>query len=386
MIRSFSRSCMKVIKGRLSKISRSGLASVTFAILALMSCLFGNGLAAAGEMGDIQYLLQGDGGRVDWSDANQLLALDRAGEDEYFKIWTMDQNGDRLECLTCNHPLLPQKHHGNPAWHPTGKYIVFQAVDPDLGGIFSDTPIHKIFTNPGAGVQNNLWIMTEDASRVWQITRLGSNEGVLHPHFSPDGSKLIWAQRINNEEWIGRWVIKLASFSADGNEIRISDIRTLRPGRLLFYETHGFSPDGSSIIFTGMASGGNATGFDIYTYNLQTRALKRLTDPRLKQWDEHAHFTADGEKIIWMSSMGIPQRSRDINQLNVKTDYWMMNADGSEKKRITFFNEPVEGEPIASRVIASDLTISGDGRYMFGYIQDPGTLTRPGSDIRLQLQ
>ncbi len=333
---------------------------------------------------DVQYLLHGDGGRLDWNDQSQQLVLDRPSASGYARLWTMDGDGQSLQCISCSNRRLPLKHHGNPAWHPGGKYIVFQAVDAELGGPLAKSSMHRLFTSPGSGVQNNIWIMTADGVRVWQITRLGKNEGVLHPHFSPDGTKLVWAQRISNEGGIGRWSIKLANFSVSGSEIAVSGIADLTPGQFLFYETHGFSPDGKSIIFTGMPPKGTCADFDIYTYNLETDSLKCLTNPSQRQWDEHAHFTPDGRHIVWMSSMGSGQSPAKMNQFQVKTDYWIMNADGTNKKQISFFNSP-KAFSKQKRVICSDLAISGDGKYLFGYVQDPGTMTRPGSVVRLTI-
>lgn len=342
--------------------------------------------AAASASPEVTYLLRGDGGRVDCCDAGRSLALDRAGPQGFFRVWTMSPDGANLKCLTCDHPQLPDKHHGNPAWHPSGRYIVFQAADPDLAGPMGKSTLHKIYTNPGAGVQNNVWIMSRDASRLWQVTRLGREEGILHPHFSADGSRMIWAQRVSNEGGIGRWVMKLASFAEVGDDVAVNVIATLTPGSMLFYETHGFSPDGESILFTGMPAGGGGADFDIYTYHLRTAALRQLTDEKLRQWDEHAHFTPDGRHIVWMSSMGSPQPPSRLNQLQLKTDFWIMNADGSDKRQLTFFNHPRSGVAPKHRVIAGDLSISRDGKHLFGYLQDPGTLTRPGSVIRLELR
>lgn len=81
-----------------------------------------------------------------------------------------------------------------------------------------------------------------------------------------------------------------------------------------------------------MPSHGLCADFDIYTYDLNSKALTCLTDPKLRQWDEHAHFTPDGKQIVWMSSMGSPQAPAKLNQITVKTDFWIMNADGTNKR------------------------------------------------------
>jgi Tol biopolymer transport system component len=357
--------------------------------LAIAALIFSISAIPAALAEDVQYLLHGDGGRLDWSESNQMLVLDRVDASGFARIWIMDKNGGGLRCLSCDTAGLPQEHHGNPTWHPGGKYIVFQATDPKLANrAMARTPMYKLYTSPGAGVNNNIWILTSDGKRAWQITKLKKPEGVLHPHFSPDGSKLLWAQRLNNEGGIGRWEIKLADFSEQNGDPVVNNITTLTPGNLLWYETHGFSPDSQSIIFTGMPSdgkGANGGDFDIYTYNLKTRELKCLTDRNLKQWDEHAHFTPDGKRIVWMSSMGNPQAAWRLNQITVKTDFWIMNADGTNKHQISFFNDPPGKWSKKKRVIASDLSIAGDGSCFYGYIQDPGTMARPGSVVRLPL-
>ena len=104
-------------------------------------------------------LVNEKGGRVDWGPQG-LIAFDQQGDDEWFDVWTMKPDGAEKKCLTCggNHPKL---HNGNPAWHPSGKFIVFQSLDeripqPFWGGIY------KLYTGPGAGVNNNIWIMTSD--------------------------------------------------------------------------------------------------------------------------------------------------------------------------------------------------------------------------------
>ncbi len=347
------------------------------------------GASAPAFAEEARYLLHGDGGRVDWSETKQMLVLDRIGAKGFARIWTMDKTGNNLRCLSCDSAALPEEHHGNPAWHPSGKYIVFQVTDPKVANrAMSKTKLYRLYTSPGAGTNNNIWIMTSDGKRVWQITKIKKSEGVLHPHFSPDGSKLLWAQRLNNEKGIGRWAIKLADFSDQSGEVVVSNITTLTPGNMLWYETHGFAPGGDSIIFTGMPTvgkGANGADFDIYTYNIKTTELKCLTDKSLKQWDEHAHFTPDGKRIVWMSSMGNPQPAWRLNQFSVKTDFWIMNADGTNKQQISFFNAPTGKRSKHKRVIASDLSISGDSGLLYGYIQDPGTMTRPGSVVRLLL-
>src|SRR4051794_246063 len=122
------------------------------------------------------------GGRVDWSGTTNRIAFDRLDAGGYYRVYTMRPDGSDQRCLTCSTPVpLPRRHQGNPAWHPSGAYLVIQAEKASHWGItFSATP--------GLGYYNDLWVVSVDGLRAWQITNVsGRNQGVLHPHFSNDG-------------------------------------------------------------------------------------------------------------------------------------------------------------------------------------------------------
>ncbi len=88
-----------------------------------------------------------DGGRLDWSARLNLIAFDRMGRDGYFDVYTMTPEGKQVTCVTCDKPELPNKQIGNPAWHPSGDFIVFQAqntfIRRPLAGLptISPTPV-----------------------------------------------------------------------------------------------------------------------------------------------------------------------------------------------------------------------------------------------------
>ena len=63
------------------------------------------------------------------------------------------------ECITDNIDKFASKHNGNPTWHPSGKWIIFQSVDVDLIPPSIPKSEIRILTGPGAGWLNNLWIM-----------------------------------------------------------------------------------------------------------------------------------------------------------------------------------------------------------------------------------
>lgn len=328
--------------------------------------------AQAKEPSEVQWLIRNKGGRVDWGPSYKI-AYDAPGKDGYTDVWVMNEDGSERRCLTSGHTKIPQLHTGNPAWHPSGKLIAFQALDPQIKGPLAGTAAYRLYTGPGAGFHNDIWVMTDDAANVWRLTTLGRGKGALHPHFSPDGKWLVWAEMTSAKpRGFGTWEIVLASFQYDGQNVRLGTTRRLRPGDELFYETHGFSTDSSHLIFSAVPRGKGEEAMDIFVCDLKGKNLKRLTSRNQNQWDEHAHFSPDGRHIVWMSSSGNGLRTQDMNNLKVKTDCWQMDLDGRNKTRLTTFNLKDTPHYLPGRNIASDLSFAPDGRRFVLYLQDKG--------------
>jgi Tol biopolymer transport system component len=212
--------------------------------------------------------------------------------------------------------------------------------------------------------------MDKNGRRFWQLTTVTPRVGgVLHPQFSPAGDKLLWSERVSTKgplgSW-GEWALRVADFRITANGVRIENERLLQPGvQQRMYESHGFSPDGEQILFSGnLDRGQDETGADIYLFNLRTNKLTNLTQT-LTEWDEHAHFSPDGRTILWMSSKDLPHWRKAGEVL---TDYWLMNADGSNKRRITYFNTQGHDEYTAGGLSAADAAWSPDGTRIAGYL------------------
>ncbi len=312
----------------------------------------------------ISTIIDDVGGRVDWSHANDLIAFGMIGEDEFYDLWTMNSDASNKTCLTCDRDDVPQLHNGQPAWHPDGERIVFQAQDPDLGSVRGN------LGQGGAGVNNNLWLTDRAGAEFHQLTQIEKSEAILHPHFSPDGSRLFWAER--EKKFIGgEWVFKVADFSFDGDGIpRLTNETVFRPDgkRSTFYESHEFTLDGTSVLFSSDA--GRENGFydlDIWSMDIASQELKRLTDSE-SVWDEHAILSPSGRKIVWVSSEGYNWERRKVKTL--KTDFWIMNSDGSDKQQLTHFNESGFPESISdASVIAADSSWNRDGTKLVAHIK-----------------
>ncbi len=301
------------------------------------------------------------GGRVDWSAPNKPVAFDKEVGKNHYEVFTMNPDGSAEQCVTCNNISLAHLSNGNPAWNPNGKWIAFQMVKATAATGASNTP--------GIGVQSELWIITPDGTKAVKLVSTDNSPdvGILHPHFSPDGTKLAWSQmyqRSNifgkNQEY-GYWQLKVADF-VDGTTPYVTNIKSYAPGGSAFYENHGLSPDNQWLYFTSnMRAKQQHKGLyadnDIYRLNLNTDSLEQLTTIG---YNEHAEISPDGTTIVWMSS-------RDIK--GGGTDYWLMNTDGSNKRRLTYFNTPGHSEYSGARVVAADSAWSPDGSKIMVYLQ-----------------
>ena len=157
----------------------------------------------------------------------------------------------------------------------------------------------------------------------------------------------------------------------------ISGIESYEPGGEGFYENHGLSPDGKKIIFTAnFELTANLFSFfkqKIYTYDFAEDELVPLAT---EKYNESAHYSPVGKKIVWFTSVG---------NLNRGTDYWSMNYDGTEKKRITDFNNPMNASYKNKVITSADISFNPDGTKLVAYLQT-NLVTQEGMTVLIELE
>jgi len=317
----------------------------------------------------------------EWSPDGRFLTYSRAGlSDGYYDVWIVSDDGSNRHCLTCS-DTAPDGQNGGVTWHPSGEYLVFTAQNEDTDGDRADS-----LAKPGTGLNVNLWAITADGSRSWKLTDLETDmerpEGIIHPQFSHDGTTIVWAQAMGvyditpGREW-GEWALMYGDFTVVDGIPRIENIQEFQPGDFVsFYESHDFSPDDSHILFSGnLLPGQPLNGLDIYELEMETGALTQLTDT-FSDWDEHAHYSPDGEYVYWMSGdeldVSFPSVRGQTWRSYVRTELWTMKSDGSNPKRLTYFNDETHAdnawfqEHIAdtNRTVVSDNSVHPDGNRL----------------------
>lgn len=304
------------------------------------------------------FRLQGEG--VEWSPDGRWVAYDCKHKDGYYNIHVCRPNGTEDRCLTTLDNGLPHRHAGSPTWSADGKYIAL-AVEKKVhrGG--------SIEAIPGFGGRSDIWVMLVDGSKAWQLTQTedNRNDGVIIPKFSHDGTKLCWTERISaptvlqSPSWFGDWVIKVADFSDSADGPQLANVRTFQPGERGFYEAYGFSPDNRRVIFCSDLGHRNALKSQIYTISATDGGdLRRLTDGNA--YNEHASYSPDGKYVVWMSNQ---------DNHNGGTDWWIMEANGTNKRRLTHFNQAGYPESSKLPVYACLTHWAPNGQELLGGVQ-----------------
>ncbi len=209
---------------------------------------------------------------------------------------------------------------------------------------FSRDDTKLIFqSNRGGESCDKIWIMNIDGSGKRKV----SPDHGAHTcsYFFPDGRKVLFASTSHlpgdcppKPKLPGgvRYMWPLYAYdiftaNADGSGLkRITDNPKYDAEPII-------SGDGKKIVFGSQRKG----DFDIYMMNADGSNVKRLTDR--VGYDGGPWFSPDGKKIVWRA--WYPQTEKERAQwrecmdkdyiLSFPLDIWVMDADGSAKRRLT---------------------------------------------------
>ena len=239
----------------------------------------------------------------------------------------------------------------NPTWTPDGKGIVFVGQN-------HENPTATKDSLPPYALASNLCYITASGKNMQQLTRIRSSYSVLNggvsPRFSPDGKKLFWTKSTQSKNSTSLWgerelCIGNFTIKEDGTPA-LTKIRSFTPakGSTAYYESYGFSPDGTKILYcSNLNLDQQWVTADIVSqdFNPETNlpegepvVLTKFPDV----WDRYATWSPNGKKIIWSSSAGFLISFLGLGgaqwQQAMRSELWVMNSDGSDCQRLTSFN------------------------------------------------
>ncbi|HET6990844.1 MAG TPA: hypothetical protein VFJ43_05945, partial [Bacteroidia bacterium] len=308
-------------------------------------------------------------------DGSDRIVYSMKGKDGYYDLYMSNIKGTFDTCLTDKSKILPNRHICCPAWDATGKWIIFLAEKAVHPGSSTDAL-------PGFGAYCDIWIMSADAKKIYKIYDIPNDydHGVIAARISPDGKHVVWTNRVerpklmNPKQQAGYWSINYADFDFNKDGIpEVKNVRQYEPGERCFHECYGFSPDGSKLIFCSDYKTNQFLLENIFTIDTAGNNLTQLTDGN---YNEHSVYTPDSKHILWMSN-------KDCK--NHGTDWWLMNPDGTDKKRLTYFNDPKNPMFMGKAVWAGLVSFSPDGKKFIGGVQK-SLITQEGKIVMGEFQ
>jgi Tol biopolymer transport system component len=347
---------------------------------------------------------------VEWSHEENLLLTNAPDDSGFNQVYVVRPDGSTVRCLSCRQvaggpPVAV--HKGNAHWHPSGRYVFLQVEMPRHKG-------NRDLAHPGSGRWNDLWATTHDGTKWWKLTDYAANEqtGMLFPVPSPDGRYLAWAERFAGprrpgialmqlgrgrvvRDLLGHWRLNLAEIVIDGGNVRLRNIRPLRPGleggrarprrsradderpsdAVTFYEMQTWSPDSKRVYFAADIGVRQPYLLDIWSMDVNGGSLRQVVGDD-DDWEEHVAVSPDGRKIAYMSSNCCKWNNDDIRSL--VAEMYLMDQDGGNRVQLTRFNE----EPNTRSVIAG-MSWGPDGRRLaFARILQSG---KSLADLRREL-
>ncbi len=289
------------------------------------------------------------------------------------QIYSGKKDSQELTCITCSQTSggpAPQRAKMQPTWHPSGQWI-FLAVERDQYSAPAFLADNRAYIEGQLqnGIWTDMWAVTPDGKNWNKMTNFQSGvtgvaDGYTGPAITPDGKKVVWSQIADGNifaYWpFGRWELTMVDFSVVDGRPTFTNKKNITPSGMNWNEPGNFSSDNATLLFTGSTEK-DAQGMDQYLLNIKTGRLKNLTNSPTV-WDEHGMFSPNGKKIFFMSAYPYRSDANASKVLTIKTEFMLMNSDGSNLRQLTHFKTP--GYEESSDGIAANGVWSPDGKTL----------------------
>lgn len=302
------------------------------------------------------------------------VAYNRPDGNGYYKIYIADYDGGNEVQLT--HPDWPtNRHQWAEEWDPTGQYLYCYIEKEEY---VTENDHNRIPEDaiPGYGAYTDLWIITRDGSQTWQITNFPNDYdyGICHGAISQDGTMFAWTERIqapvflDNNLMAGAYVFKVADVTMSPQPT-LSNIRVFQPGGLLAGgEVESISNNKTDILVYSTFESQSIFETPIYRINIATGETTKLTTQSFAQAPT---YTPNGEHIVYMTGQDC-----DIFPGQLQgADWWIMDTDGSNKRRLTFMNKWNHVHAVNTYRLGGSLSFVNDSTFLGGVMTQSLGLT-----------
>jgi Tol biopolymer transport system component len=242
-----------------------------------------------------------------WSPDGQKIAFESL-RDGPIDIYVIDADGTNEGRLTqTDSDPETRINLGLPVWSPDGNKIAFSSSTITVTPPSSDSPESASASTAPAAEMTGIYVIYMDTAGLCKLTSTGDS-----PTWSPDGDKIAFYDKE-----------AINVINPDGSERKeLTDAVPDQPAQ-------AWSPDGERIAFVKQS--------DLYVINANSSGLRRLANTT-----ESVAFPAwspDGEKIAFPCPAAPGAAGSDL---------CVMNADGTEWKRVALKVGPEEVPPAAS--------------------------------------
>lgn len=280
----------------------------------------------------------GHDGRIGakWNAATSTVAYGRTGANGYYHTFVSNADGSNERRVNW-HAWRDDRHQFPVAWHPSGRYLVMTVEK-------NEHERSSVDATPGYGAYTDYWLVTPDGQQAWKLYDLpaGYDHAITHAAFSPDGSKFVWTERIKAPRifsvnlFAGAYEFNVADFVA-APEPHLANVRHIIPGGVdQGGEVESIAGDNKTIAFYSTYVSKNLFASRIYTMDIDSGVIHELTT---RSFAQAPTFSPDGRSIVYMTG-----DQADFFRFHPQgADWWIMNVDGSNKRRLTFMN--VRGNP-----------------------------------------
>lgn len=310
------------------------------------------------------------------------VVVNRKDDAGTFQVWVGDDVRSAA-CISCTAvPGGPpvSKRKVMTLWSPLNWITVGVEMDNPNWPPFCDSKCQDALLI--SGINADMWAVKPDGSqwvllKKWDPNMTSLGQGFVGPAFTRDGKQGYSAVIVDGNIFVygfGKWLLQRSDFGLDANGVlTMTQTTDVTPAGASWMEPGNVSPDGKTLLFNSdldLPTTKDTFGQDQFVLDLATGAVTNLTRSPTA-WDEHGLYSPDGSKIVWMSSALYPSATWVGN---LQTDFFIMNADGTDERQLTHFNQPGFPESNPHGSVAAVAFFKKDGRTLFALEQwDVGT-------------